>query len=182
MRIHFGLAARYYTHFTSPIRRYPDLQIHRIIKYNLHHELKGKLESNLNRQMPEVAKQSSVRERVAEEAERETIQLKKVEYMSQFIGRVYKAIITGITSWGVYVELPNTVEGLVHVTEMDDDYYIHDETHHQLIGEHTKRVYRLGDVVYVRLTQTSIENRTIDFSFISEEEAVVEAKEDGYDL
>ena len=179
---HFGLAARYYTHFTSPIRRYPDLQIHRIIKYNLHHELKGKLESRLTKQMPVVAKQSSVRERVAEEAERETVQLKKVEYMTQFIGRAYKGIITGITSWGVYIELPNTVEGLVHVTEMDDDYYIHDEIHHQFIGERTKKIYRLGDAVYVRLIKTSMDNRTIDFSFMTEDEAIVEAKEDGYTL
>lgn len=179
---HFGLAARYYTHFTSPIRRYPDLQIHRIIKHNLHHELKGKLESKLIKLMPVVAKQTSVRERVAEEAERETIQLKKVEYMTQFIGRAYKGVITGITSWGVYVELPNTVEGLVHVTEMDDDYYVHDETHHQFIGERTKKIYRLGDAVYVRLVKTSMDNRTIDFSFITEEEAVVESKEDGYEL
>ena len=179
---HFGLAATYYTHFTSPIRRYPDLQIHRNIKYNLHNELKGKVESRLKKQMPEVAKQSSVRERVAEEAERETIKLKKVEYMTPFVGRVYKGVITGITSWGVYVELPNTVEGLVHVRHMDDDYYVHDEVHHQFIGERTKKVYRLGDVVYVRLTETSMENRTIDFAFVTEEEAKTEAKEDGYEL
>ncbi len=179
---HFGLAATYYTHFTSPIRRYPDLQIHRNIKYNLQGKLKGSLESKMIKLMPEVAKQSSIRERVAEEAERETIQLKKVEYMTPFIGRVYKGVITGITSWGVYVELPNTVEGLVHVTEMDDDYYIHDEVHHQFIGERTKKIYRLGDAVYVRLIKTSMENRTIDFSFITEEEAVLEAKEDGYEI
>ncbi len=179
---HFGLAATYYTHFTSPIRRYPDLQIHRNIKYNLHGELKGKLEARLEKQMPEVAKQSSVRERIAEEAERETIQLKKVEYMTPFIGRVYKGTITGITSWGVYVELPNTVEGLVHVTAMDDDYYIHDEVHHQFIGERTKNVYRLGDAVHVRLTETSMENRTIDFAFITEADAIEEAKVDGYEL
>ena len=179
---HFGLAATYYTHFTSPIRRYPDLQIHRNIKYNLHNKLKGSLEGKLEKLMPEVAKQSSIRERVAEEAERETIKLKKAEYMTQFIGRVYKAIITGITSWGVYVELSNTVEGLVHVTEMDDDYYVHDDVHHQFIGERTKKIYRLGDVVYVRLIKTSIEERTIDFSFITEEEAVEEAKADGYEI
>lgn len=179
---HFGLAAQYYTHFTAPIRRYPDLQIHRNIKYNLHNELGGRLESRLIKQMPEVAKHSSVRERVAEEAERETVQLKKVEYMSQFIGRVYKGVITGITSWGVYVELPNTVEGLVHVNEMDDDYYIHDEIHHQFIGERTKKIYRLGDLVYIRLIKTSMENRTIDFSFITEEEAIEEASHEGYQL
>jgi len=179
---HFGLAAKYYTHFTSPIRRYPDLQIHRNIKYNLNNRLNDKIESRLKAQMPETAKQSSVRERVAEEAERETVKLKKVEYMSQFIGRAYKGVITGITSWGVYVELPNTVEGLVHVTEMDDDYYIHDEEHHQLIGERTKKTYRLGDTAYVQLIKTSMENRTIDFTFISENEARDIAKEEGYNL
>lgn len=179
---HFGLAAKYYCHFTSPIRRYPDLQIHRIIKYNLHSQLQGKLETKLAKKMPTVAKQCSVRERVAEEAERETVQLKKVEYMTPFIGKLYKGVITGITSWGVYVELPNTVEGLVHVNEMDDDYYIHDEVHHQFIGERTKKVYRLGDEVYVRLIKTSMDTRTIDFSFVSEEEAKEEAEHEGYEL
>lgn len=179
---HFGLAARYYTHFTSPIRRYPDLQIHRNIKYNLHNNLKGKAMSRLKKRMPEVAKQSSVRERIAEEAERETIKLKKVEYMTPFIGRSYKGIITGITSWGLYVELANTVEGLVHVTEMDDDYYIHDETNHQFIGERTKNVYRLGDNVHVKLIKTSMDNRTIDFTLVTEEEAKAQAKEEDYQL
>lgn len=179
---HFGLAAKYYCHFTSPIRRYPDLQIHRIIKYNLNNKLEGKLEKRLLKLMPSVAKQCSVRERVAEEADRETVQLKKVEYMTQFIGKLYKGVITGITSWGVYVELPNTVEGLVHVTEMDDDYYIHDDVHHQFIGERTKKTYRLGDETYVRLVKTSIDNRTIDFSFVSEEEAKEEAAHEGYEL
>lgn len=179
---HFGLAAQYYTHFTSPIRRYPDLQIHRNIKYNLHGDLKGKVMSRLKKQMPEVAKHSSVRERVAEEAERETIKLKKVEYMTPFIGRSYAGMITGITSWGVYVELGNTVEGLVHVTEMGDDYYIHDEVNHQFIGEHTKKTYRLGDTVHVQLIKTSMDNRTIDFKFVREEEAKAQAKEEDYQL
>ncbi|MDF2615240.1 MAG: rnr [Clostridia bacterium] len=167
---HFGLAARYYCHFTSPIRRYPDLQIHRIIKYNLHNELKGKKEGTLFERMPEVCKQSSLRERRAEEAERETIKLKKVEYMEQFIGQMFSGVITGTTSWGVYVELPNTVEGLVHVNEMADDYYIYDEPGHRWIGERTKQIYRLGDKVYVQVLKTNTATRAIDFRLVTEEE------------
>lgn len=167
---HFGLAARYYCHFTSPIRRYPDLQIHRIIKYNLHHELKGKKEARLGENMPEVAKQCSLRERRAEEAERETIKLKKVEFMEQFVGKMFEGAITGTTSWGCYVELPNTVEGLVHVNEMADDYYIYDEPGHRFIGERTKQIYRLGDKVFVQVLKTDAMTRTIDFRFVTEEE------------
>lgn len=167
---HFGLAARYYCHFTSPIRRYPDLQIHRIIKYNLHHELKGKKEARLGESMPEVAKQCSLRERRAEEAERETIKLKKVEFMEQFVGKMFEGAITGTTSWGCYVELPNTVEGLVHVNEMADDYYIYDEPGHRFIGERTKQIYRLGDKVFVQVLKTDAMTRTIDFRFVTEEE------------
>lgn len=167
---HFGLAARYYCHFTSPIRRYPDLQIHRIIKANLHHELKGKKEAKLGERMPEVAKQCSVRERRAEEAERETIKLKKVEFMEQFVGKMFEGAITGTTSWGCYVELPNTVEGLVHVNEMADDYYIYDEPGHRFIGERTKQIYRLGDKVFVQVLKTDAMTRTIDFRFVTEEE------------
>ena len=167
---HFGLAARYYCHFTSPIRRYPDLQIHRIIKANLHHELKGKKEAKLGERMPEVAKQCSLRERRAEEAERETIKLKKVEFMEQFIGKMFEGAITGTTSWGCYVELPNTVEGLVHVNEMADDYYIYDEPGHRFIGERTKQIYRLGDKVFVQVLKTDSMTRTIDFRFVTEEE------------
>lgn len=167
---HFGLAAKYYCHFTSPIRRYPDLQIHRIIKYNLHHELKGKKEAQLMERMPEVAKQSSLRERRADEAERETVKLKKVEFMEGHIGEMFEGAITSTTSWGVYVELPNTVEGLVHVNEMADDYYIYDEPGHRWIGEHNKQIYRLGDKVYVQVIKTDTLTRSIDFRFVTEEE------------
>lgn len=167
---HFGLAAKYYCHFTSPIRRYPDLQIHRIIKYNLHGKVTGNKEQSLFEHMPEVAKKSSMRERRAEEAERETIKLKKVQYMESSIGETFEGVITGTTSWGVYVELPNTVEGLVHVTEMDDDYYIYDEPGHRWVGERYGKVYRLGDKVTVRLIKTDRMTRTIDFRFASEED------------
>ena len=167
---HFGLAAKYYCHFTSPIRRYPDLQIHRIIKYNLHHELKGKKEAKLIDRMPEVSKQCSLRERRADEAERETIKLKKAEYMEQYIGKMFEGAITGTTSWGCYVELPNTVEGLVHVNEMADDYYIYDEEGHRFIGERTKQIYRLGDKVFVQVLKADVMTRTVDFRFVSKEE------------
>lgn len=167
---HFGLAAKYYCHFTSPIRRYPDLQIHRNIKYNLHGKLQGKKEKTLASHMPEVAKQSSVRERRAEEAERETIKLKKVQYMEKYVGEIFEGVITGTTSWGIYVELPNTVEGLVHVNEMDDDYYIYDEPGHRWIGEHSKKVYRLGDKVKVRVIKTDMMTRTIDFRLVEEDD------------
>lgn len=167
---HFGLAAKYYCHFTSPIRRYPDLQIHRIIKYNLHHQLQGKKEIQLADRMPEVARQSSLRERRAEEAERETVKLKKVEYMEQYEGEAFEGIITGVTSWGCFVELPNTIEGLVHVNTMFEDYYIYDEATHTLVGEEFGRTYRLGDKVYVQVIGTNTMLRTIDFKFISKYE------------
>lgn len=163
---HFGLAAKYYCHFTSPIRRYPDLQIHRIIKENIHGQLTQKRENSLKKKMPEVAKQCSITERVAEEAERETDQLKKVQFMSDKIGQTFEGIISGVTSWGIYVELDNTVEGLVHVTSMDDDYYIYDEQNLLFRGEHSNKEYRLGQKVKVQLTKTNLEDKTIDFSFI----------------
>ena len=166
---HFGLAAKYYCHFTSPIRRYPDLQIHRIIKYNLHGKMHGEKEKKMFDHVTEVAKQSSMRERRAEEAERETIKLKKVEYMESHIGEIFDGVVTGTTSWGIYVELPNTVEGLVHVSEMDDDYYIYDEPGHRWIGEHTKKIYRLGDTVKVELLSTNRLTRTMDFRFVDDE-------------
>lgn len=166
---HFGLAAKYYCHFTSPIRRYPDLQIHRIIKANLHGKMHGEKEKKMFDHVTEVSKQSSVRERRAEEAERETIKLKKVEYMERHVGEIFEGVVTGTTSWGIYVELPNTVEGLVHVSEMDDDYYIYDEPGHRWIGEHTKKIYRLGDTVRVELLSTNRLTRTMDFRFAEDD-------------
>ena len=111
-----------------------------------------------------------MRERRAEEAERETIKLKKVEFMEQFIGRIFEGAITGTTSWGCYVELPNTIEGLVHVSEMADDYYIFDEAGHRWIGERTKQIYRLGDKVHVQVIKTNTMTRTVDFRFVTAEE------------
>lgn len=165
---HFGLAAKFYCHFTSPIRRYPDLQIHRIIKENLRGKLSPKRQGTLNKQMPEISKHCSLTERRAEEAERETEKLKKVEYMEQHIGEEFEGVISGITSWGMYVELPNTVEGLIHVVAMDDDYYIYDEEHMLFIGERTKKIFRLGDQVKVLVAKADRIRRQIDFELVSE--------------
>lgn len=166
---HFGLAAKYYTHFTSPIRRYPDLQIHRIIKENIRGRMTAKRVEHYEKLLPDVALQASDRERRAEEAERETVKLKKVEYMKQHIGEEYEGVISGITKWGAYVELPNTVEGLVHVTNMKDDHYEYWEERYELIGAHTQKVYKLGQTVRVRVIGADRLQRTIDFVFAEEE-------------
>lgn len=164
---HFGLAARYYCHFTSPIRRYPDLQIHRIIKENLHGEWNEKRRKHYDKILEKVAEQSSMTERRAEEAERETVKLKKAEYMKKFIGKRYEGIISSITRWGIYVELPNTVEGMVHVTKMLDDYYYYDEERYEMIGETTGKCYKLGQMVSVKLDAVDTVLKTIDFRLLS---------------
>lgn len=162
---HFGLAASYYCHFTSPIRRYPDLQIHRIIKENLRGRMNENRRDHYANILTEVAKKSSERERMAEEAERETVKLKKVEYMAQHIGETFEGVISSITKWGIYVELPNTIEGLIHVTNMYDDHYNYIEESYEMVGEHTGRRYKLGQTVEVRVIGTSRLERTIDFEF-----------------
>lgn len=161
--IHFGLAAKYYSHFTSPIRRYPDLQIHRIIKKFNKGELNAKEISKLNNTLPDVAEKTSITERVAEEAEREVDDLKITEYMAERIGNVYEGIVSSLTPYGMYVQLENTVEGLVHFENMIDDYYEFDEDKYYIIGERTKKIYRLGDAVKVRVLDANLINRTIDF-------------------
>lgn len=160
---HFGLAARYYTHFTSPIRRYPDLQIHRIIKESLKGGLGDKRAGHYEAILPGVAMQTSALERRAEEAERETDKLKKCEYMSRFIGQEFDGVISGITNWGLYVELPNTVEGLVRISELRDDYYIFDEQHYELVGEMTRKTFKLGQPIRVQVASTDRLLRTVDF-------------------
>ena len=162
---HFGLAASYYCHFTSPIRRYPDLQIHRIIKENLRGRMNDDRRAHYDAILTEVAKKSSERERLAEEAERETIKLKKVEYMAERIGETFEGVISSITKWGVYVELPNTIEGLIHVTNMYDDHYNYIEDTYEMVGEHTGRTYKLGQTVEVRVIGANRLERTIDFEF-----------------
>ena len=166
---HFGLAAKYYTHFTSPIRRYPDLQIHRIIKENLHGNLTEKRLSHYDRILTGVSVQCSAAERRAEEAERETIKMKKCEYMTKRIGREYEGVISGVTNWGFYVELPNTVEGLVHVSSLQGDYYLFDESRMELRGEMSGRTFRLGQKLRVVVMGTDKLTRTVDFLPAEEE-------------
>ena len=167
---HFGLAANYYCHFTSPIRRYPDLQIHRIIKENLRGKMNETRRAHYDKILPEVARHSSQRERLAEEAERETNKLKKAEFMSYHIGEEYEGVISGVTQYGIYVELPNTVEGMVRVTDMTDDYYAYYEESYQLVGEVTNRRYKLGQKVRIRVKDTDKFSRTIDFTLVEEED------------
>lgn len=160
---HFGLAASYYCHFTSPIRRYPDLQIHRIIKETLRGRMNAKRMEHYDKILPEVAKHSSEMERRADEAERETEKLKKAQYMEKHIGEVFEGVISSVTSWGMYIELPNTVEGLVHVTSLTDDYYYYQEETYELIGESNNRHYKLGQKIKVRVAAVDRVVRTIDF-------------------
>ncbi len=165
---HFGLATSYYCHFTSPIRRYPDLQIHRIIKDNLRGRMNEKKIEHYEKILPEVAKHSSEMERRADEAERETEKLKKVEYMESHIGETYEGVISGVTEWGFYVELPNTIEGLVHVTSLTDDYFHYNESTYELIGDVTGKRYKLGQKIKVVVTGTDKIMRTIDFCISNE--------------
>ena len=167
---HFGLAARYYTHFTSPIRRYPDLQIHRIIKEHLRGRMNGERSAHYEEILPKVAAQCSDRERRADEAEREVVKMKKAEYMRDRIGEEYEGVISGVTKWGIYVELPNTVEGLVHVADMRDDHYEFLEETYELTGVHTGRTFKLGQTVRVRVSGADKLQRTVNFDLISEEE------------
>ena len=160
---HFGLACPYYFHFTSPIRRYPDLQIHRIIKEQLRGRLGEERIAHYRELLPEVAKHSSETERRADEAERETDKLKKAEYMEERLGEVYEGVVSGITAWGIYVELPNTVEGLVHVSRLPGDYFYYNESKCEMIGEATGRSYRLGMPVKVSVRAADRFSRTVDF-------------------
>lgn len=164
---HFGLAAKYYTHFTSPIRRYPDLQIHRIIKEDLRGRLNEERMEHYRNILPETAAQCSSRERTADEAEREVVRLKKAEYMQEHIGEEYEGVISGVTKWGVYVELPNTVEGLVHVSDMRDDHYEFAEQSYELRGIHTGRTFKLGQTVTVRAVDADRIQRTVNFEIVS---------------
>ena len=163
---HFGLASLYYTHFTAPIRRYPDLVVHRILRKQLQNDIDQKQEKKLVKIVERVAKLSSERERVAEEAERESVDLKIAEYMASRIGETYEAIVSGVTSFGVFVELNNTIEGLVHVSHMEDDYYHFNEKTMALIGERTGKTFRIGDVVQVKVYNVNIAERHIDFVLV----------------
>ena len=166
---HFGLAARYYTHFTSPIRRYPDLQIHRIIKESLKGGLKEKRSAHYSRILPGVAVQTSALERRADEAERETQKLKKCQYMEAFVGHCFEGVISGVTNWGFFVELPNTVEGLVRLSALEDDYYVFDERHYELRGERRGKSYKLGQKIRVVTAGVDRMSRTVEFAPAAEE-------------
>lgn len=167
---HFGLSTKYYCHFTSPIRRYPDLQIHRIIKENLRGNLSEKRIRHYENILPSVADSTSKNERRADETEREVDKLKKVDYMSKRIGQIYEGVISSITSWGMYVELENTVEGMIHVTALNDDYYYYDEEHYIMVGQDTGREFKLGQKVKVRVKGTDKVLRNIDFELYEEDE------------
>lgn len=174
---HFGLACQYYCHFTSPIRRYPDLQIHRIIKEQIRGRLNEKRIAHYNDILPEVAKNSSDMERRADEAERETDKLKKVEYMEERIGEIYEGVISSITAWGVYVELPNTIEGMIHVSMLSGDYFYYEEEHYEMVGQATGKRYKLGETLKVKVNGTDKISRTIDFVIPEEWELEEESQE-----
>ncbi len=163
---HFGLAAKYYCHFTSPIRRYPDLQIHRIIKECLNGKLSEARIERLKGIVENASLQSSERERLAEQAERDADDMKKAEYMLSHVGETYNGVISSVTSFGFFVELENTVEGLVRLQELDDDYYFYDEVLMQLVGERTRRTLRIGDVVQIQVNRVDVDLREIDFGLL----------------
>lgn len=160
---HFGLALKYYSHFTSPIRRYPDLQIHRILKQHLHGELKKKKLTYYEGALPLIATETSRLERRADETEREVDKLKKVQFIASYIDQEFLGVISGITKWGVYVELPNTVEGMIPLVSIDDDYYEFDEEHYCLVGERTGNTFTLGEPIRIIVKKADFETRTIDF-------------------
>lgn len=168
---HFGLATDYYTHFTSPIRRYPDLIVHRLIRtYIIKGEMDPQTQAKWSALLPEIAQHTSKMERRAVDAERETDELKKTEYMEDKIGEEFDGIISSVTNFGIFVELPNTIEGLVHVSYLTDDYYHYDERQYAMIGERTGNVFRIGDEITVRVISVDKEERSIDFEIVGMKE------------
>ena len=163
---HFGLAAKYYCHFTSPIRRYPDLQIHRIIKDCIRNRMNDSRLAHYEEILPGVSELSSKRERRAEEAERETLKLKKVQYMENHMGEEFDGVISSITEWGMYVELQNTVEGMVRLDSLRDDHYEYDDMTYSLRGIRHGRIFRLGESVRIRVTDIDLFMRTLDFEIV----------------
>lgn len=166
---HFGLSSEFYTHFTSPIRRYPDLVIHRLIKqYDFDKNISDEAIGKRLQQMAKIADQTSKKERDAIACEREVESLKKAQYMTQFVGDVFEGVICSIQAFGMFVELDNTIEGLVHVMDMRDDFYIYDEKQKSFIGQRRKRVFRLGDRIKVKVKSTNLETKTVDFVVMKE--------------
>jgi len=166
---HFGLAVKFYSHFTSPIRRYPDLQIHRIIKDAIRGKMDAERIAHFNKILPEVAIDSSKAERIAKETERECDKLMKAQYIQRFIGEEFTGIISSITGWGIYVELENTVEGMIRLSSMDDDYYIFDENKMELVGEFSNKVYHIGQIVKIVVVGVDTAARTIDFEIVEDD-------------
>lgn len=166
---HFGLAADYYSHFTSPIRRYPDLIIHRIMKEQMSSRLDEKRIEHYRSILPEITKSNSERERAAEDAERDCEQMKKAEYMREHLGEEFEGIISNVTAFGMFVELDNTVEGLVRLSSLDDDYYEYDARSLSLVGERTRKRFRIGDRVRVQVVKSTPESRQIDFILLDSE-------------
>ncbi|ENK6464913.1 ribonuclease R [Staphylococcus pseudintermedius] len=164
---HFGLAADYYTHFTSPIRRYPDLIVHRLVrKYLIEKSMDGRAMHEWEEKLPQIAEHTSNRERRAIDAERDTDELKKAEFMIQHIGDEFEGVISSVANFGMFVELPNTIEGMVNMQNMSDDYYRFDERQMALIGERKANVYRIGDVVKVKVIHVDVDERQIDFQIV----------------
>ncbi|MGL4912727.1 MAG: ribonuclease R [Romboutsia sp.] len=174
---HFGLAAQYYSHFTSPIRRYPDLQIHRIMKEHLNGKINAKRQEQLTNLVEYASLQSSERERAAELAERDVKDYYKAVYMADKVGEEFDAIVSSVTSFGMFIELPNTVEGLCRLANMNDDYYIYDDMTYTIMGERTKKSYRIGDPVRIRVESVNIDLREIDFRILYKIEDEVETEE-----
>jgi ribonuclease R len=161
---HYGLASPYYLHFTAPIRRYPDVLVHRVLTHLLDKgSLSGKKKAHWESLMPLAGEQCTSREMQAEEAERESVDIKAAQYMKQFVGETFPAVISSITAFGFFVELENTVEGLVHISSLVDDYYVFDDQQLILVGNHTKKVYRIGDEVEVELVKVDVEEAKLDF-------------------
>lgn len=164
---HFGLATKFYTHFTAPIRRFPDLIVHRLIRtYLIEGKIDEKTQNHWKSKLPEIAKHTSERERIAVDAERETDDLKKAEFMQDKIGEEFDGVISSVTGFGLFVELENTVEGLVHVTDLTDDYYHFDERSMALIGERTGNVFRIGDAITIKVADVNLEERSVDFEVV----------------
>lgn len=176
---HFGLATEFYTHFTSPIRRYPDLIVHRLIRtYLLEKHMDKQTIKKWKENLPEIARHTSEKERTAVDAERDTDDLKKAEYMQEHIGEEYTGVISSVTNFGLFVELENTVEGLVHVSYLTDDYYHYDETSHALIGERTANIYRIGDEVRVKVTSVNLDEYAVDFELVKDSQMGSKKKKD----
>ncbi|SFA89749.1 RNAse R [Lentibacillus halodurans] len=175
---HFGLATEFYTHFTSPIRRYPDLTVHRLIRtYLIDKQMDAKTISHWKERMPDIARHSSEMERTAVDAERETDDLKKAEFMQDKIGEKYTGVISSITNFGLFVELENTIEGLVHVSYLTDDYYHYDDRNHAMIGKRTGNMYRIGEEVDVRVVKVNIDERVVDFELVTTKQPKKKSKQ-----